>query len=745
MKIAKFLWLLLWVLGSVSLPAQNYVVSNDIPITVGNQLLKAAWAGGLNAPQMSSVDLDNDGILDLVVYDRDGGTLLPFLNAGTALQIDYRYAPQYNVQFPSLLSDWTLFRDFDADGYMDIFTAVPQVSNVRVYRNTSQFTGGTLSFSLYQDTIITNYPPVLPLYVGKSDIPAIDDLDGDGDLDILTFQLGGTKVEWHKNLSIENTGGLGGLEFIVQSHCFGHFEEDPFGCSALIGRVPCGPGQRNAPDPADPLGIALHSGSTLLSLDLDSNGRKDLVIGDIGCSSLYALYNGGTLQIADFVGNETAFPSYDTAAAVIIFPASYYLDVDNDGIKDLLVAPNTANQVEDQKSIQYYRNTGTNGMPHFSFQRYGILQDEMIDLGTSAKPTFMDYNGDGLQDLLIGAAGRFDSLVGFHPLLALYKNVGTAQQPAFDLVSADYLNLRSHPAFTNASYLHPTAGDLDGDGDQDLLLGNVDGAIFHFANTAGPGNPASYLLQTANFAGIDVGFQSAPQLVDLDGDNDFDLLVGNQRGFIYYYQNQGSVSIPNFVLVSDTFGHVKINDFTGFNTSNGVAQPFVCDYDLDQDLDLLVGTIEGEVQVYENITLSPSAVFARAADLFGRDFGGNVSPAAVVLDSARLSFVVGSHRGGLTLMRPGGPVAIAAPTGQPSLEIKLFPNPAGSQLAFELKAAHGAVNSWVIHDLLGRQQASSLIEGAVGSIDVSALRSGIYVITFAGKLGQWSQRFVVAH
>lgn len=100
-------------------------------------------------------------------------------------------------------------RDFDDDGYVDIFTAVPQVSNVRVYRNTSALTGGTLSFSLFKDTIISVYPPTLALYSGKSDIPGIDDIDGDGDLDILTFGVGGQKIEWHKkSLGGKHPGGL---------------------------------------------------------------------------------------------------------------------------------------------------------------------------------------------------------------------------------------------------------------------------------------------------------------------------------------------------------------------------------------------------------------------------------------------------------------------------------------------------------------------------------------------------------
>ncbi len=745
MNSAKYLGLLLLLFPAHFSFAQNYVLANDIPVTHGSHTLTAAWAGGLTAPQLSAVDLDNDGILDLAVFERDGDWILPFQNGGITGQIEYSFRPELIPQFPSGLVDWALFRDFDGDGYIDIFTAVAQVSNVRVYRNTSTFTGGSLSFALYKDTVYTNYPPYLYMYSAKSDLPAIDDIDGDGDLDLLTFQLGGTKVEWHKNLSKETTGGLLGMEFVRQSRCFGHFEEDQFGCDALIGRVPCGAGEKSEQPDFSGEKIALHSGSTILSLDLDNNGLKDLVIGDVGCPTLYGLHNGGTAQIADFTVYEPGYPSNDSAAYVLLFPAAYHLDVNNDGINDLLVAPNKTDNVEDQQSIQYFKNEGTQALPEFVFQRYGILQDEMIDMGSESMPLFLDYNGDGRQDLMVGGAGRYDSLVGFIPKLTLYENTGTAQQPAFQLVSADYMNLRNHPAFANATHLRPAAADLDADGDQDLLLGNVDGAIFHFNNTAGSGNPANFNLVTANFAAIDEGFNSSPQLIDLDADGDKDMLVGNHRGYVKYYKNTGSPSVPNFVLESDTFGYVKVNNFSGLSNSNGYSNPFACDYDADGDLDLLVGCVGGEVQVFEDISLVPGATFAAVGNLFGRDFGVASCPAATVLDSARLSYVVGDHRGGLMLLRDSGPVAVAQPQLGEVPNIRIFPNPADESATLDLGADARGIAAYVVYDLLGHERQRGEINGQQAKLDLASFENGLYLVVLRGKKGQWSKKFIVAH
>ncbi|MFN8396413.1 MAG: FG-GAP-like repeat-containing protein [Bacteroidia bacterium] len=745
MRFAKCLPLLLGLAVATPSLAQNYVISNDISVMVNGNPLKSAWAGGLNAPQFSSVDLDNDGTLDLVIFDRVGPRLLTFINEGTAGQTDFHFAPAYADLFPQGLVDWVLMRDFDADGKMDLWTAVPQVSNVKVYRNTSAQTGGTLSFALHEDTIYTNYPPVLPLYMGKSDIPAIDDIDGDGDLDMLTFHIGGQEIEWHKNLSVENTGGLLGMEFQVQSRCFGHFEEDPFTCTALLNRVPCGTGQRYDGTIDQTTQPSLHAGSSTLSLDLNADGLRDLLVGDVGCPTIYSLVNGGTTQIAHFSSSDPHYPSPDSSVTVTIFPASYYLDMDNDGLKDLVVAPNATSQIEDERGVMFHKNTGQNNQPDFVFQRYGLMQGDMIDMGTGSNPTFLDYNDDGLMDILVGGDGRFDSLNGYIPRLQLFGNVGTAQQPVFDLVAGDYLGLGSNATFTGISWIKPTAGDLDHDGDWDLLLGASDGTLYYFQNVAAPNSAAVFVLTATNYAGIDVGLNSTPQLVDLDADNDLDLLIGNHRGYVQYWDNIGSPTVPNFALVDDTLGQVKLNDYTGLTVSNGFSQPLALDYDGDSDLDLLVGGITGDVAVFENISLVPGASFVQSGTLFGRDFGLNASPAAAVLDSSRLTYVVGDLRGGLTLMRDAGPLSSENPQPQAMAEIWMWPQPASTVVNFRWQAGEGKrLDRAEIYDMLGQLERSIEVHGSSGQLDVQGLAAGMYRVVFSGKGLQASKPLVIA-
>ena len=94
----------------------------SFPVSQDGKTLRYPFAGGLNAAQLSAADLNQDGIQDLVIFDRAGDVLLTFLNGGKTGEIDYTYAPDYACYFP-LLRDYVLLRDFNGDGAADIFTA----------------------------------------------------------------------------------------------------------------------------------------------------------------------------------------------------------------------------------------------------------------------------------------------------------------------------------------------------------------------------------------------------------------------------------------------------------------------------------------------------------------------------------------------------------------------------------------------------------------------------------------------
>ena len=125
------------------------------------------------------------------------------------------------------------------------------------------------------------------LYVSSADIPAIVDVDGDLDLDILTFSIAGDHVEYHKNMSKELFGHCDSLIYVLKNKCWGGFREEVTSNAITLfdNSTLCTTG--NVPNPELPVNIKpeaeekAHSGSTLLALDIDQSGVLDALIGDV--------------------------------------------------------------------------------------------------------------------------------------------------------------------------------------------------------------------------------------------------------------------------------------------------------------------------------------------------------------------------------------------------------------------------------------------------------------------------------
>src|SRR5688572_8174181 len=413
--------------------AQVNVTPLQLPVTENGNHLKLAWAGGMQAPQFSKIDLNNDGILDLVVFDRYDYQLLPFLNSGHVSDTAYTFAPQYAGFFPPDLKEYVLFEDYNCDGKPDLFTA-GQFDEMRVFKNVS--TGSQLAFQLVKNRLqATNAQIAIP----SADIPALSDVDNDGDLDILAFTSGSDFVSFFRNNRVENgqTCAADTLSFTRATSCWGRFQEDFFTSSISLNAA-CSSMRQTNPNGK----TQLHAGSTLLVLDADNDGDKDAVVGDISGSNLTFLQNGGTTALANMTSQNTSWPPANPVN-LYVFPASFYLDVNNDGIKDLVVAPNNGGDggSKNFEQVHYYRNLGTNNNPNFIFQKSNFLNGEMIEVGASAASTFSDYDRDGDLDLFVGNDNYTITALNSKAQLAIYQNIGTSAAPNYNLVTRDYLTL----------------------------------------------------------------------------------------------------------------------------------------------------------------------------------------------------------------------------------------------------------------------------------------------------------------
>ena len=134
----------------------SYKRINNIPVTQNGTLLKNPWAGGFNHPLFSEIDLNGDGIKDLVSIDFIPGTsgligrIACFINKGIADSVDYTFSSDYFDHFP-YLHDWAFLRDYNCDGKEDIFTLSDDGQGIKVYENVSS--GGNLQFKLLTSSL----------------------------------------------------------------------------------------------------------------------------------------------------------------------------------------------------------------------------------------------------------------------------------------------------------------------------------------------------------------------------------------------------------------------------------------------------------------------------------------------------------------------------------------------------------------------------------------------------------------
>lgn len=718
--------------------AQVKVTPLQISVTENGNNLKLAWAGGLQAPQFSRLDLNNDGILDLVVFDRYDYQLLPFLNSGQVSDTAYTFAPHYASFFPQDLHEWVLIEDYNCDGKPDLFTA-GQFDEVRVFKNVS--TGSQIAFQMVKSRLqATNAQIAIP----SADIPALSDIDNDGDLDLVAFTSGSDFVSYFKNMRVENgqTCAADTLHFVRETSCWGRFKEDFFSSSIAL-NVTCGSIRQANPNAK----TNLHAGSTLLVLDADNDGDKDAVIGDISGSNLTFLQNGGTTALANMTAQNTSWPPVNPLN-LYVFPASFYLDVNNDGIKDLVVAPNNGGDggSKNFEQVHYYRNLGTNNNPNFSFQKNDFLNGEMIEVGASAAPAFTDYDRDGDLDLLIGNDNYTITALNAKAQLALYQNVGTSAAPRYNLVTRDYLTLSNR----NLTSITPTFGDLDGDGDADLLFGESQGFVFYFRNDALAGQPANYVFVSSNYLNQSVGANSAPHLTDIDRDGDLDLIVGERNGTLNFFRNNGSVSAANFSLITTTLGNVTVRNP---NVGAGYAAPAVADLNQNNLYDLLVGDLDGKVHYYPDIENNLTGTFTQTIIGLQNSLtnqtdtlqaGRRAFPVVANLNADnRPDVMVGLGRGGLQVFQNAGLINGIAKAPKSAETLTVFPNPFTENFTLNFKA--GTEATVEISDLLGRECFKTSVPAGASSavLNLGNLKSGMYLLTFCRGTGEKSQRKIL--
>lgn len=710
-----------------------------IPVTINGNLIKNPWVGGFNTPIFSTIDLNGDGIKDLFVFDKDGGRYTTYLNDGVIGQTSYTYAPEFESRFP-ILHDWVLLYDFNCDGKEDIFTYT-YIGGMEVWRNDYNATNG-LSFSLYKTLIYSHYGlNYVNLYVSSVNLPALTDVDNDGDMDVLTFAITGNNVEYHQNRSMDSTG-LCDLDFRLEDNGWGHFLLSGLSNIAVLGAIkPATVGNNSdkkieTTDDTAPF-ASRHSGSCMIAVDFNGNDVKEIINGDILGNNLLYLDNTGTLDSANVTAQDSLWPSYNVPVSFLTFPAAYNFDADEDGKKDIIVSSCTANTSENFNNVLFYKNTGSNTNATFSYVKNTLFQDEMIEVGSGANVALFDANADGLKDLIIGNYGYFSPMPPYVSGLSYYVNTGTASVPAFQLVTRDYMQTNS----LGITGIYPAFGDIDGDGVDDMILGCTDGTLQLYLNTAGLGNPPVFVMPIVgpNFLGIDVGLFSAPQIIDVDRDGRNDLLIGERQGNLNYYRNTGSGSILNFTLVSSTFGNVDV--VKHHISITGYSAPVL--KDVSGSYELFVGSESGFIYHYINIDNNLGGAFTLVDSAYKS-----------INERPRITIALGDmNNDGMTDIFTGnleGGVKFyyqkLSGVGLPELveedSFSIYPNPANDRLLIKFRVT-GVQNKIDIFNLAGNLVYTGFANGAQSIVLTDNLSNGMYVLKITNDEATTNKKFVI--
>lgn len=486
------------------------------------------FSGGLLQPRIGVRDADADGRPDIFTLNPDNRLRL-YRNEGS-----FRFARVFPSPFDGAkVRSWFRFADIDADGDDDLFTSGP-LSEVFLYRNS-----GTQKEPVYPALADTLKRGDTTIFTQQETVPSLVDIDADGDLDLFSGNIDGS-ISYYRNIG---TAQQARFTFITA-----------FYQGILV--VSNGTVRKEKA----PRAIAKHGASVLDFADTDRDGDLDLLFGDFFTEKLLLFHNDGTPSQALFSMNrlDTAFRPDGDDVTSTGFNQPVISDLDGDGDLDALIA--SLYPLSPEQPLVLYENISEGSAKPLVMRRRAIDLTSEIDLGTFSAPAIIDD------------ATRRGVLIGMSDGTITYLRDATAGGQTIWRHEGRFGTL---PALFQAV---PTAGDLDGDGEAEVIVGDAnDGRIRMFRFEGNQLAPVPWQLDTFR-----VNQYAAPSLADIDRDDDLDLFVGAGNGLLVFFENVGGRSAPRFERKTPP---------APFNTLDVGSSSTITFHDLegDGDLDAIVG------------------------------------------------------------------------------------------------------------------------------------------------------------
>ena len=501
---------------------------NSIDVFHDSELLNHPFSGGLNKPKVQWIDWDGDNDDDLFILDQDG--YIRYME-NISTDDEFKFIIRSSNMFGIYAGGWFHIADFDNDEDLDIVTqSQSNAQQASYYVNNSGIMEYVENLSVLSDPVMT---------------PTFADIDNDGDLDFFTGNYVGT-VNFYENI---------GLNQNVPQYTFitNYWQE-----ISIIG-----PSLR-------------HGASAIKFIDLDGDFDLDLSWGDYFQQSMYIIWNIGTASspLMNIENVTQQFPQNDPILTTGQNMPSF-TDIDGDGDLDLFASVlSGAYGSQWINNFIYYENIGSTNSPYYEHRTDNFLDG--IDVLLNSTPEIYDIDNDGDDDLFIGTMVD-PSENPWTGRIYFYRNLGDENYPIFELETTEFLGT---DLGTDLSIVF---GDLNSDSLPDAVVGNANGFIKIFINNGD--ESFSFLEDMPN---VDLSGTSTPELGDIDGDGDLDLIVGESNGDILYFERIDSENVE-FSL-----------QFNLIETPYSYTAPELFDIDNDQDLDLLIGTAFDGIKIYEN-------------------------------------------------------------------------------------------------------------------------------------------------
>jgi hypothetical protein len=154
-------------------------------------------------------------------------------------------------------------------------------------------------------------------------------------------------------------------------------------------------------------------------------------------------------------------------------------------------------------------------------------------------------------------------------------------------------------------YAKPALVDIEADGDLDLFVGERYSGVDFIRNDGDQTHP-QWTFVEKSIVDLKEAYY-APAFCDIDADGDHDAFIGDGDGNIHFFRNSGDNTSPRWTLETDMLDSIDVKYHT---------TPVFCDIDADDDLDMFIGTSEGNVRFYENQGTPASHSFALADTYF---------------------------------------------------------------------------------------------------------------------------------